>query len=86
MVVQVGYSVAGRSRGRVTPCAVCTVHVETRSAGFLVEPQNQGQRFVNDLASKPLGRFISGLTSKSLGQFISGLPSKPLGRFSSVWP
>jgi hypothetical protein len=27
-----------RSRGRVTPCAVCTVHVETRSAGFLVEP------------------------------------------------
>jgi hypothetical protein len=23
-------------------CAVCTWHVETRSAGFLVEPQNQG--------------------------------------------
>jgi hypothetical protein len=42
MVAQVGYSVAGRSRGRVAPCAVCTEHVETRSAGFLVEPQNQG--------------------------------------------
>jgi hypothetical protein len=42
MVAQVRYSVAGRSRGRVTPCAVCTWHVETRSAGFLVEPQNQG--------------------------------------------
>jgi hypothetical protein len=28
--------------GQVTPCAVCTVHVETRSASFLVEPQNQG--------------------------------------------
>jgi hypothetical protein len=42
MVAQVGYSVAGRSRGRVAPCAVCTGHVETRSAGFLVEPQNQG--------------------------------------------
>jgi hypothetical protein len=41
MVAQVGYSVAGRSRGRVTPCAVCTGHVETRSAGFLVEPPNQ---------------------------------------------
>jgi hypothetical protein len=27
---------------RVTPCAVCTVPKETRSAGFLVEPQNQG--------------------------------------------
>jgi hypothetical protein len=42
MVAQVRYSVVGRSRGRVAPCAVCTVHVKTRSAGFLVEPQNQG--------------------------------------------
>jgi hypothetical protein len=24
--------------GRMAPCAVCTVHVETRSAGFLIEP------------------------------------------------
>jgi hypothetical protein len=24
--------------GRVAPCAVCTWHMETRSAGFLVEP------------------------------------------------
>jgi hypothetical protein len=38
MVAQVGYSVAGRSRGQVAPCVVCTWHVETRSAGFLVEP------------------------------------------------
>jgi hypothetical protein len=42
MVAQVGYSVPGRSRGRVAPCAVCTWHVETRSAGFLVVPQKQG--------------------------------------------
>jgi hypothetical protein len=42
VVTQVGYSAARRSRGRVTLCAVCTWHVETRSAGFLVEPQNQG--------------------------------------------
>jgi hypothetical protein len=42
MVAQVGYSAAGRSRGRVTLCAVCTGHVETRSTSFLVEPQNQG--------------------------------------------
>jgi hypothetical protein len=47
MVAQVGYSVAGRSRGRVALCAVCTWHVEIRSAGFLVEPQNQGQEFVS---------------------------------------
>jgi hypothetical protein len=57
MVAQVGYSMAGQSRGRVVPCAVCTVHVETSSVGVLVEPQNQGRRFVSGLASKPLGRF-----------------------------
>jgi hypothetical protein len=33
---QVWYSVAGRSRGRVTLCVVCIVHKERRSAGFLV--------------------------------------------------
>jgi hypothetical protein len=42
MVTQVEYSVAGRSRGQVAPCVVCTGHVETRSVGFLAEPQNQG--------------------------------------------
>jgi hypothetical protein len=35
---------------------VCTVHVETRSAGFLVEPQNQGRWCVGGLASKPVAR------------------------------
>jgi hypothetical protein len=59
MVTQIGHSVVGRSSGRVTLCAVCTVHVETRNAGFLVEPQNHGLRFVSGLASKPLGRFSS---------------------------
>jgi hypothetical protein len=59
MVAQVGYSVAGRSRGKVALCAVCTWHVEIRSAGFLVEPQNQGQRFMSDLASKSLGWFLA---------------------------
>jgi hypothetical protein len=57
MVEQVRYLVAGRSRGRMTLCAVCTVHVEMRSTSFLVEPQNQGRRFVSGLASKPLGQF-----------------------------
>jgi hypothetical protein len=61
------------------PCVVCTVHVETRSAGFLVELQNQGQRFVGGLASKPLGRFVTSLTSKPLRWFVSGLTSKLLG-------
>jgi hypothetical protein len=65
MVAQVGYSMAGRSRGRVAPCAVCTVHVETRSMDFLVEPQTQGQRFVSGLASKPLGWFLISLGLKT---------------------
>jgi hypothetical protein len=65
MVAQVGYSMARRSRGRVAPCAVYTVHMETRSVGFLVEPQNQGRRFVSGLASKPLGRFLFGLGLKT---------------------
>jgi hypothetical protein len=34
MVAQVGYLVAEQWRGWVTPCAVCTVHEETRSASF----------------------------------------------------
>jgi hypothetical protein len=40
MVTQVGYSVVGRSRGRVSLCEVYTVHVEMRSVCFLVEAQN----------------------------------------------
>jgi hypothetical protein len=39
MVAQVRYSVVGQSRDQVALCAICTVHIETRSAGFLVEPQ-----------------------------------------------
>jgi hypothetical protein len=78
---QVGHSVARWSRGGVMLCAVYTVHKEKRSVGFLVEPQNQCQRFVSGLASKLLGLFVSGLASKSLERFVSGLVSKPLGQF-----
>jgi hypothetical protein len=67
MVTQVGYSVTGRSRGRVAPCAVCTVHVEMRSASFLVEAQNQGRWFVSGLASKPFGQFLIGVGLKTDG-------------------
>jgi hypothetical protein len=57
----------GRSRGRVALCAVYTVHVKMRSVGFLVEPQNQGRRFVSGLASKPLAQFLTGLGLKTDG-------------------
>jgi hypothetical protein len=71
MVAQVEYSVVGRSRGRVAPCAVCTVHVKTRSADFFVEPQNQGRRFMSGLASKILGQFLIGLDLKTDGDGLS---------------
>jgi hypothetical protein len=67
MVAQVEYSMAERLRGWVALCAVCTVHVEMRGVGFLVEPQNQGQRFVSGLASKPLVWFLIGLSLKTDG-------------------
>jgi hypothetical protein len=85
MVAQVRYSVAGQSRGRVTLCTVCTVHVETRSAGFLVEPQNQGRRFISGLASKPLGRFF-GLASKPVVTVSLNLASKPVAQVSRFGP
>jgi hypothetical protein len=51
--------VVGQLRGQVMLCAVYIMHKEeTRSVGFLVEPQNQGQWFVSGLASKPLGQFL----------------------------
>jgi hypothetical protein len=74
MVAQVGYSVAGRSRDRVTLCAVYTVHIETRSVNFLVEGKNHGRRFVSGLVSKPLERFSSVWTQNWWR------------RFSPVWP
>jgi hypothetical protein len=55
---QVGYSMPGRSRGRMTPCVIYIMHMEMRCASFLVESQNQGRRFVSDLTSKLLGRFL----------------------------
>jgi hypothetical protein len=63
MVVQVRYSVVGRLRDQVVPYAVCTVCMQTRSAGFLIEPQNQGRRFVSGLTSTT-GTVLSSLTSK----------------------
>jgi hypothetical protein len=67
MVKHVGYSRAGRSRGWVAPCAVCTWHVETRSASLLVEPQNQ---VFASLASKLVATVSPGLASKPVVDFL----------------
>ena len=85
MVAQVGYSVAERSRGRVAPCAVCTVHEETRSAGFLVEPQNQGRRFPGLViwASKSPRRFL-GLGLKTMCAMVYRLRLKTDGRMKTA--
>jgi hypothetical protein len=37
---QVWYFMVARSGGQVTICAVCTMHMETMSMSFLVDPQN----------------------------------------------
>jgi hypothetical protein len=76
MVAQVGYSVAGRSRGRVASCAVCTWHVETRSAGFLVEPQNQGRRFFEWFGLKTTRTVFAGLASNLVATVFSSLTLK----------
>jgi hypothetical protein len=81
MVAQVGYSVVGRLRGWVTLCAVYTVHVEMRSAEFLIEPQNQGRRFVSSLASKSLGCFLR-FGHKTGGNVFSSLASKSVATVS----
>jgi hypothetical protein len=78
----------------VALCAVCTVHVETRSASFLVESQNQGRRFINSLTSKPRDGFSSVWASKPMAMVCEwfdlkttwtvfvGLASKPVATVS----
>jgi hypothetical protein len=84
MVAHVGYSVVGRLGGRVTSCAVYTVYVKTRSADFLVESQNQGQRFVSGLASKPVLTVFSGLASKPVARVSRFGPQNRQLRFDDL--
>jgi hypothetical protein len=70
-VAQVEYSVVGRSRGRVASCVVCTWHVETRSAGFLVEPQNKSDGGFPSLGLKTGSAGLVIWVSKSPRQFLS---------------
>jgi hypothetical protein len=87
MVAQVEYLVTERSRGRVAPCVVCTVHVETRSTSFLVElktkvdnlsvvcPQNHWDDFLQ-FSLKTGGDGFCGLASKLVAT-VSWLSLKP---------
>jgi hypothetical protein len=81
-----GWSGTRWSGDRVALCAVCIVHMEMRSAGFLVDPQNQGRQFVSGLASKPL-RWISPVWPQNRWRrFLAIWPQNLLRRFSPVWP
>jgi hypothetical protein len=65
-------------------CAVCTVQMKMRSPGFLVEPQNQGRRFISDLTSKSLGRILSGW-QKSTPTISPDLASKSVASGFLIW-
>jgi hypothetical protein len=52
----------------------------------MVEPQNQGQRFVSGLASKPLGRFLHVWPQNWWRRFLAVWPQNLLRWFSLVWP
>jgi hypothetical protein len=63
-------------------CAVYTVHKETRSMGFLVEPQNHGWRFVSSLASKPWLTVCQWFGLKTTGTGFPVWATKPA---ATVW-
>jgi hypothetical protein len=87
---KVRYSVTEQSRGRVTPCEVCTVHIEIKSVSFLIEPQNQGQWFDLKITwtvcqwfgLKTTGTIFSGLALKPVAMVFSGLASKSVAQVS----
>jgi hypothetical protein len=65
----------------VTLCVVCTMHVEMRSEGFLIGPQNQGRRFVSALTLKHWDSFLQ-LTSKLVVTVSPGFALKSVARVS----
>jgi hypothetical protein len=63
----IGQVLGGRAIDR-SDDDVCGLHRarEDEKHGFLVQPQNQGGRFVSGLPLKPLGWTVSSLASKPL--------------------
>ena len=66
----------------MTPSAVYTVHEETRSAGFLVKPQNQGRRFLIGLGLKTDG---GGFWRFGLKTCCDGFPVWASKLVAAVW-
>jgi hypothetical protein len=82
MVAQVGYSVAGRLRGRVAPCAVCTWHVETRTVCDWFGLKTTRTVFAG-LTSKPVATVCEWFGLKTTLMVFAGLASKPVVMVSS---
>jgi hypothetical protein len=91
MITQVGYSTVRRSGGQVTSCVVCTVYLETRSAGFLIAKPWWTVYQWFDLRTtgmvcqwfglKTTGMVYPGLTLKSVATISPGLGSKRMVGF-----
>jgi hypothetical protein len=64
----------------MTLCVICTVHMETRSTGFLVEPENQGRRVSWLNLKTKVGRFF-GLVLKTDNSNLVIYASKSLRQF-----
>jgi hypothetical protein len=75
---------ARRSRGRVTLCAVCTVH-EEKSASFLVEPQNKVDGF-SRFGLKTDGLRFIGWAKKPSSTVCQWFDHKTTGTGFLVWP
>jgi hypothetical protein len=86
----VGYSVAGWSGGRVTPCAVCTMHVESEFLGWASKPRSTIYKWfglkttrtiLSGLASKPVAIISPGLVSKLVADFLFEPQNQDSGGF-----
>jgi hypothetical protein len=69
----------------MTLCAICTVHKETMSAGFLVEPQNQG-RHVSQFGPQNRQLWFGDLTNKITVTVFWFGPQNQVGYGLSVAP
>jgi hypothetical protein len=66
-------------------CVIYTVHEETRNTSFLIEPQNQGRRFISGLASKPLGQFYPIWPQNRWRWFSPVSPQNRWQQFLPIW-
>jgi hypothetical protein len=84
MVAQVGYSVVGRSRGRVAPCAVYTVHMASKPRSTVCEWFGLKTTWTvfTGLDSKLVTMVCEWFGLKTTWTVFTGLASKPMATVS----